>query len=154
MIWQDLLFDRVVDDNALRHAFAEAFAIAPNAVRIVDAITPKTAQTDRGIRILIERFVMPGEFPLQVSVYLLDDCLAQPDERQHDAVRIVSRVCARLQSSCLMSDESLSVVSWWRVYGSGLVEAVALDETALERDEYNVVSGVPVTGRSRNHPAR
>lgn len=110
MIWQDLLFDRLVDDRDLLHAVAEVFAVPPRAVRIVDHITPEPAETDRDIRVQVERFAAPGDFPLHTSIYLLDEELARRAEPTD--------------------------------------EAVTLDDVALERDEYRVMSSVPVGTRS------
>ena len=94
MVWQDLLFDRWIDEKALVRALATVFHTGAGSILIVDEIKP--ALDVSRIEILGERTRRRGDFPLRLSVYLRD---VGPTERV-DSFDATVRVVRELPVLC------------------------------------------------------
>jgi hypothetical protein len=153
-LWQDILLDRVVDDDALRAAIGCIFDVEPRSILVVEQITPELdAQT---ARVIVERFGSAGDFPLHVSIYLLDQSLIE-QAGITPGTELVAALCRALNCSCLMSDASPSVHTWLRIDNAGTIEHVTLDPDALDRDEYRLAGRTSrgfVATKPKSKPAR
>ena len=130
MFWEDLLVDRHPTDDEIGTALAAAFAIPREDVAVVDG--PIEDAVDANARILGERFVMAGDFPTRLSVYVRDATL-----ERFDRMATVRRLCAELDAKCLVSDESVNPYTMILLTASGTEQAVALDpERVDDHDEY------------------
>jgi hypothetical protein len=143
MLWQDILIDRLVPDTALQSALAAGLNVPPASVQIVECVSDVVTADLTGVTLLVERTALAGDFPLQLSLYVRDSTLAQQLESPAESLDLVKKLCSSLDSSALLSDESLSPLSWLRVQPSGAVDAVLLDADRLDHDEFVVVSSRP-----------
>src|SRR5581483_5043303 len=141
-----------VADPALVQAFAATLGIPEDTVRVVDAFENQPPGTEDASRLVIERTPAEGDFSLQLSLYLRDAKLEQRLQSPTATLMRIKQLCRTLQRACLLSDDSLSPVSWLRVLPSGEIEEVTLDADRLEDDEYVVESARPATTHAVNAP--
>lgn len=143
MFWQDLLLERTVDDQTLALALATAFGREPADVLIGDAVGTPGNPTDRGQPILVERWLVAGDFPLQVRVFLRNKTLEDQVYTTTGDEVMLARLCALLGMGCLYSDDSPDPHSELYMHPTGEIDAVTLDHDALDHDAYVVAVRQP-----------
>ena len=141
MFWEELFLDRPVPDDTLARALSITFGTALEAVYIVETVGGMPQELDDRVQILVERASVRGDFVLQVRIYIRDAAIEQRMRSHAARALAITQLCKILGANCLMSDDSLSSVTWVRVHGTGELEAVTLDADCLERDELVVVVG-------------
>jgi hypothetical protein len=138
MIWQDLMFDRWIEDRALRVAVAAAFETILPDVEIVDGADRFTSPS---ARVLLERTRQQRDFPLQVMVVLRDDELSGRFAGVDGALRVTTVLADRLGASVLFAEGPLSPAMWVRVRPAGTLDLVTLDvDEAGDVDSFFVVA--------------
>lgn len=140
MVWEELLLDRRVADSTLIDALATTFAVPAGSVRVIDSVLTVKGRLGDEIRLLVERRLTRGDFPLQVRVYIRDAELEQHVRPPDVSAALVQRFCGLAGAGCLMSDDSPSGVSWLLVGRSVPPVPVTLDADRLEDDEYVIVA--------------
>ncbi|MDP8908911.1 MAG: hypothetical protein M3N47_07290 [Chloroflexota bacterium] len=132
MNWIDVAFDCIPADDDLRQAWAVAFGVGAESVAVVSDIAEEDPWTDPRIRIALERFRRPGEFPLQVTVMLrVPELAARVAERQY-ARALIGRVCAELACRALTSNESVNPYEWALHTPDGMTTQVHVDAKQLD----------------------
>lgn len=130
MNWIDVAFDCIPADDDLRQAWAVAFGVGSERVAVVSDIAEEDPWTDPRVRIALERFRRPGEFPLQVTVLLRGpEMTARVAERQDTRV---GRVCAELGCRALTSNESVNPYEWTLHTPDGMTTEVYVDAKQLD----------------------
>jgi hypothetical protein len=140
MMWEELNLGRLANEAEIKRALATALGIMPDTIVVVEGL-PK-AFSPPGARLLVERYVYPGQFPMRLSCNAFDVPAV-------DALTVIRKVCAALQTMCLVGDNSPDPLSWLRVTPDGAVERVLVDEDALERDELRIVQAHEKTRQAR-----
>jgi hypothetical protein len=126
MIWQDLLLDRWVGEEALQAAAAAAFGIPLSAIAIIDEAAQREIATPQA-SVLLERTRQHRDFPLQLMVVLRDDALAQRLAGFDGALQVARVIAARLGCAVVFAEGPLTPSIWLRVRPSGHLDAVSLD---------------------------
>ena len=148
MLWTELELDREISDDRLRDAWAAAFAVPPDAVAIVDDITTARPSTDPGVRVVLERYGLPGDFPLHVMVILHGEDLDAAVAGQEKTLALVKRLCAALDCRVLISDEGPDPYVRLRVTPTGQVDIVEVDADQLDDNGAFVLAKVPTAAAS------
>ncbi len=143
MLWEELLLDRPVSDESLVRALSVALGLPEESIRVLDDVAKAPDVTACEPRLLVERSALPGDFPLQIGLYVRDAELEPRLQPQSERLARVKRLCGLLDAAGLLSDESPSPFFWLRVHPTGAVDAVTLDADHLDRDEYVVASAHP-----------
>ena len=130
MMWEELNLGRPADEAEIKRALGAALGIRPDTIVVVDGL-PK-AFSPPGARLLVERYVYPGPFPMRLSCNAFDVPAV-------DALAVIRKVCLALQTTCLVGDDSPDPLAWVRVTPDGAIARVLVDEEALERDELRIV---------------
>jgi hypothetical protein len=126
MIWQDLLFDRWVDDAALRAAMASAFGVPLANVALVDS-AEQLASTSRSARVILERTRQHRDFPLQMLVVLRSDDLARRSTGFEEVLRVARVLAAGLSTTVLFAEGPVTPSEWVRVRPGGETDVASLD---------------------------
>jgi hypothetical protein len=137
MMWEELYLGRLAGIDEIQIALGKALGIAPGTIRVVDDLAEAPLPHDPATRLLVERYVYPGEFPMRLSCNVFDVPAV-------DALTVVRKVCTALQTTCLIGDDSPDDSVWLRVALDGTVERVLVDDEALERDELRVAQVLDV----------
>ena len=143
-LWQDLLLSRRADDRELGPAFATALEVPLASVCLVDSMEDAPPMGKTGVQLVLDRTILPGDFPLMVSVYIRDAQAASRVEHPDKAIAAVQRLCSLLGCDALIDDDSPDALTCVRVRGSGELESVTVDPARLGRDEYVVASARPL----------
>lgn len=139
MIWQDLMLDRWVDEEALRAAAASAFGAPAEAVTVVDNPEQLTA-TPQTARIILERDRQHRDFPLQILVILRDDDLTKRFDGFEGVLGVARKLAEGVGATVLFAEGPVSPSEWVRVRPTGQVDVVSLDvDETGEVDSYFVV---------------
>jgi hypothetical protein len=132
MFWQDVLLDRMFENETLAVALADVVGTPGQDVLIVDDIA--AAQVNESVRVLCERTELPGDFPLKLSIFLRDRRL-----ERLNPVSVLLRLCAELDCSCLISDDSEDPYTMLLIDGLGLQRRVSIDPDRYRLDEAYVL---------------
>lgn len=127
-MWEELHLGRLAGIDEIQIALGEALGIASDTIKVVDDLADAPLPPDPAIRLLVERYAYPGEFPMRLSCNAFD-------VPSVDGLTVVRRICAVLQTTCLIGDDSPDPLAWLRLTPDGTVEHVLVDGDALERDE-------------------
>jgi hypothetical protein len=132
MIWTDIAFDCTRSDDRLRHAWAAAFGVGQEVISVIDDIAEEDPWTDPRVRIALERFRRPGEFPLQVMVLLRGDDLearvADPERER----AVIARLCAELDCQALTANDAANPYEWVLHSPDGETLVVQVDAAQLD----------------------
>jgi hypothetical protein len=141
MIWHDIEIDRACSDVELAEAIATTFNIVPEAVLVRHGVARIARPLDDSIRVLCERFHLPGPFPLQLGLLLRDPALGRMVERVGD-VQMLQRLCARLHVNGLAEDPLNHPYAALYLPLHGAPQRVFLDAERLDQDNAYVVVNV------------
>jgi hypothetical protein len=136
MLWEDVLVECPVVDTALATSLADVFAIEPKEVLIADPADDALPLLDDGVRVLVERRRLAGDFQLHLSLFLRDADLERAVDGRAATLAALQRLAARLGCAVLTGDESLDPSAWLLVRGSGPIDAVRLDVGRLDNDGF------------------
>jgi hypothetical protein len=143
VFWQDVVFDRWIDKRPLVNAFASALAVQASIVLVIDGFDGGMQQNEASV--LIDRVRKKGQYPLQASIYLRDDALWQKVHRLEDSLRATKRLCASLDTSCIVAGTEAGQESDFLIRPSGQVLRIVLDEQALD-EEFVILRCEPAIG--------
>lgn len=145
MLWTDLAFDCIPSDDRLRQAWATVFGIDQDAVSVIDNIAGEDPWADGRIRIVLERFQQPGEFPLRVMVVLrgsdVEALVAKPERE----LAMIGRLCAELECRALVASDDVNPYEWSLHTPHGATTVVRVDGRQLDDNGIFVLARQPVT---------
>lgn len=133
MIWQDILLDRVVNNEEIVSALAQTFGVGPDDIVVVDDLSDVGGYDTQ--KIVCELLPTEGDFVLRISIVLRSKELEGFVARQADT-DLVSEVCERLQCRCLMADTSINPYQFLLVEGGRHVAKVDIDAECLDNGKY------------------
>ena len=119
----DFHIDRVVPDDELGAALSRVFD-APS-IRLITELESPDDFND--VELLGVRWVNDGDFPLHVSIYPQKNVF----EREP---ALAQKLCAALETRCLISDDSYNPCSWILVDAMN-TKNVLLDANRFDHDE-------------------
>jgi len=128
MIWEEVLIDRNLTDEEIITGISKVFSVSKTDILIVDDIAE--IHVGERFRIVCERTLVKGDFPLKLSIYLYDAKLAQLNAKV-----IIGRFCDILHCKCLIPDNSSNPYSMLLIQGSNKQQIVLLDPIRLDEDE-------------------
>jgi hypothetical protein len=149
MDWIDLEFDRHLDDARLRQAWAQAFDLVPAAVIVIDDITQINPWTEAGTRIVLERRIQPGDFPLHVTAYLRGSALIEQVATRHQSLGMVQRLCDELACRALLPTEAIDPYEWLLITPMGNPVVVRVDPDRLDDENAFVITSRQKHGRQQ-----
>jgi hypothetical protein len=147
MIWHDIVIDRDCSDRELVSAIAKTFSVAPADVLVRHGAAPLApALVDDSARVLCERYVLPGAFPLQLGLVLRDPGLERIVASVGD-IPLLQRLCAQLRVNGLAEDPLNHPYAALYVPLHGAPQRVFLDAERLDdANEYVMVHVAATVG--------
>lgn len=145
MNWTEIAFDCARADDRLRQAWAAAFGVGLEAVAVIEDIAEEDPWVDPRVRIALERFTRPGEFPLQIMVLLRgEDLEARVVDPERERV-VIARLCAELDCRALTANDSANPYEWTLHTPDGEVTSVQVDANQLDEANAFVLLRQPAT---------
>jgi hypothetical protein len=144
MLWQELEVSRALSDVDLVQAWSLVFSVDSESVLVVDTMEDAPPVSDTRIRIVLERWRQPGQFPLHVVVYVRGADLGAGVSKLDGSLDLVRRFCATAECDCLLSDDDVNPHTMILVRRTGQVCPVVLDGDALDRDKLVIAASQPV----------
>ena len=146
MIWHDIVIDRNCSDTELSEAIATAFAIMPDDVLVRHGVARTPRPLDVSVRMLCERFQLPGPFPLQLGLIVLDPALGHLVANAGD-IPMLQRLCAQLRVNGLAEDPLNHPYAALYIPLHGDPQRVFLDAERLDdANEYVMVNVAATVG--------
>lgn len=143
MIWQDLLLDRWVDELTLQTAAATAFGVPASTIAVIDE-AEQLAMISPTVGVILERVRQQRDFPLQLTVILRDEELAQRHAGVDGALRIARLLAARLGATVVFAEGPLAPSVWVRARPTGQLDMVSLDtDDSCAVESFFVVAEYP-----------
>jgi len=143
MLWQDVLVARRQEHARIAAATAEAFAIAPQDVVVVNDLEETLVRVTPSTRLLVQRTLTGGDFPMLLSVYVLDRLIEQRLADRIVAMAHLQRLSQALGAALLVSDETPpGDEEELLIQPQGTVERILLNAGDLDRDEYRIARGL------------
>ncbi len=134
MLWTELELERVVPDDDLRGAWGHVFQVGADAVAVVDDVADAAPWPDPQTRILLERRLQAGEFPLHLMVILRSPRLAADVADPARERTLLTRLCIALDCRMLTGDDTLAPQRWTLIAPDGTFTPVELDAEQLDDD--------------------
>lgn len=128
MFWQDIFISKMFPRNKVLLAISETFNIDKKMVRLIKDIEEIT-QID-GASIICQTYKSNTEFPLRLSIYIIDEKIIPKDEQV-----TVSQISRELGCDILMSDESNNPYTMLCVRCDGNIEQINVDIEKLDNSE-------------------
>jgi hypothetical protein len=149
MLWTDIEFGQIVSDDCLREGFGQSFGIAPADVSVIEDITAENPWRNDQTKIVLERRLQPGEFPLHVMVILDGADLDAQVETQQQSLAMVQRLCAALHCRALISTEAIDPYEWLLISPTGEPVVVRVDPDRLDDENAFVITSRQKHGRQQ-----
>lgn len=140
MIWQDILVERLVADNDIAIAMANAFALPSGSISVVGDLQELDNTDIEPIAIICERWRVEGDFALQMHVYLRTDDAIAVTERLGDT-EIVGCFAQTVNSACFIGDDDINPYTGLLVRGPQDAQPARLDS---QDDDEGVFRLAPV----------
>ncbi|GEM_PF-3137713 len=139
MLWQDLLVARRVEFATIVKAVAIAFDVPTDGVAVVNELEETLDQVTPLTRLLVQRTMTRGDFPMLLSIHVLDRLIEQRLADRAVGFVHLQRLSRALGADLLFSDETTpGDEEELLVRSQGTVERVLLNAGDLERDEYRI----------------
>jgi len=135
MDFPDLLLERDPGDRELTRMLAEAFAVTPETVQIIDGIEHLHGSVRPETTLLVERRHVRGEAALHLQFALL-----HPDSERavqaRGAVGVIQQLAKQLGATIITDDGGLDPSGYLIVRPDGMVEPTVLDDDRFDEDRY------------------
>jgi hypothetical protein len=132
MLWTEMEIDRVVPDDRLRVAWAVTCGLNEDQVAIVDDVTMSETRRDDRTRLVLERRLQPGDFPLHVMVIARTGSTDPHGSWLADPTSAVRSVCAILGCRALISDDDPNPYRWILIGVDASAKPVRVDPRQLD----------------------
>lgn len=145
MIWTEIDLQQEITNGIIQQALAEIFSIDPASI-LFDSVTDTTqppTRIDPAIRIVVDRWEQPGDFPVHLLFVLRDGELERQVDTFDKTLKQLRKFCTAVGVDALASDQDLSPYTWLLVRASGEVVPVQLNPVAYDEDR--LVIQEPVT---------
>ena len=140
MLWQDVLVAQRANDASIVAATAAAFGLPSADVAVVDDLEEMLTRVAPATRLLVQRTMTGGDFPMLLSIYVLDRLIEQRLADLPVGLAHVQRLARMLGADLLISDATTpGDEEGLLVRPQGTVERVLLDAGGLDRDVYRIV---------------
>lgn len=140
MLWQDVLVARRQGHALIAAATAGAFDVPPESVVVVNDLEETLIRVTPLTGLLVLRTMTGGDFPMLLSVFVLDRLIEQRLADRTVALAHLQRLSRALGEDLLFSDETTpGDEEELLVQPQGTVERVLLNASDLDRDEYRIV---------------
>ncbi len=117
MFWQDIFISSILPKTKVISALSSVFEIDEKMIRLIKDIEEIT-QSD-GASIVCQTYKSDTEFPLRLSVYIIDEKLVPQDEQVK-----LAHLSSELECAILMSDASNNPYSMLRISFDGSIKQV------------------------------
>lgn len=128
MFWQDIFIDKMLSKSEIVSTFSKVFNIDEKMVKLIKDIEDITQ--NNGSSIICQTYKTKAEFPLRLSVYIVDDRIIP-----NDGQRTLIQMSKELGSDILMSDDSNNPYLMLRICSDGSVTQVSIDIDAYDNAE-------------------
>ncbi|MBO9607257.1 MAG: hypothetical protein J7639_14950 [Paenibacillaceae bacterium] len=124
MIWQEILFEKMITKYTLANSLADSLKCTVSQIEFLNDLTLNVkAET----KLLCQSYQCETQFPLRITIYILDTSLVP-----HNDLITVSRICQKLNCRVLMSDKSLNPNSMLLLTPDGQTDVVSIDLDAVD----------------------
>lgn len=120
MFWQDILVSNLLPRTKVIFAFSRVFKIDEKMIRIIKDIEEITHND--GASIICQTYKSDTEFPLRLSVYIIDEKLVPQDEQV-----TLGHISRELESDILISDASSNPYLMLRIDFDGSIKQVSVN---------------------------
>ncbi len=137
MIWQDILIERLVTDDDIVIAMADAFALPNASISAVGDLSELDNTDIESIAIICERWQIEGDFALHMHVYLRTDDVIAVTEHLGD-IEIVGRFAERLNTSCFIGDDDINPFTGLLIRGPQDIQPARLSSQDEDEDVFRL----------------
>ena len=127
-----LFMNQKSDSATIKNAFSSVFDVPSEEIKVKFG-KMDLEELDKNIKILIEISEMPDDFPICLSVILLQKNLIPLES---DELNVISEICNKLSRSCLVPSGHKSPYVWIHIGDDFKKHHVYLNPYALDQKDY------------------